>query len=226
MGNNAAKPPTIDEQQVRKTSAALMKLGRKNPLVALLIALVLVAVVGISWLGSLQQEATESNQAPTQVDASQPSATDEVGLEQAEVIRVVDGDTLKVRTASGEATVRLIGMDTPESVAQEEWRNCEEGVIASNYTKSLVVSGSTVWLSRDVSDTDRYGRLLRYVWLKQPTDLRNEDEIASTMLNAILVREGYAQVKYYRPDTTLHDLFERWGNEAAAAGKGVSYKWA
>ena len=203
-----------------------MKLGRKNPLVALLIALVLVAVVGFSWLGSLQQETVESTQAPTQVDASQPVATDEAGLEQAEVIRVVDGDTLKVRTASGEATVRLIGMDTPESVAQDESRNCEEGVIASNYTKSLVASGSTVWLSRDVSDTDRYGRLLRYVWLKQPSDLRNEDEIASTMLNAILVREGYAQVKYYRPDTTLHDLFERWGNEAAAASKGVSYKWA
>ncbi|HIW76159.1 MULTISPECIES: thermonuclease family protein [Gordonibacter] len=226
MGNNATKPPTIDEQQIRKTSAALMQLGRKNPLVALLIALVLVAVVGVSWLGSLQQEATESNQAPTQVDASQLAVADEVGLEQAEVIRVVDGDTLKVRTSSGETTVRLIGMDTPESVAQEEWRNCEEGVIASNYTKSLVASGSTVWLSRDVSDTDRYGRLLRYVWLKQPTDLRNENEIANNMLNAILVREGYAQAKYYRPDTTLHDLFERWGNEAAAAGKGVSYKWA
>ncbi len=149
------------------------------------------------------------------------------GLQQAQVVRVVDGDTLKVSVpGEADATVRLIGMDTPESVAADEARNCEEGRIASDYAKSLVAPGQTVWLSRDVSDVDRYGRLLRYVWLERPDDPADEGEIAGKMLNAILVRDGYAQVKRYKPDTTLHDLFQRWGDEAAADGRGVTYKWA
>ena len=209
----------------QQAGRALRRLARKNPLAALAIAAVLVIGAALGWFGAAGGGVAE-NAAPGR-DGQATIAPAGDGLQQAQVVRVVDGDTLKVSVpGEADATVRLIGMDTPESVAADEARNCEEGRIASDYAKSLVAPGQTVWLSRDVSDVDRYGRLLRNVWLERPNDPADEGEIAGKMLNAILVRDGYAQVRSYKPDTTLHDLFQRWGDEAAADGRGVTYKWA
>ena len=209
----------------QQAGRALGRLARKNPLAALAIAAVLVIGAALGWCGAAGGGVAE-DAAPGR-DGQATIAPVGDGLQQAQVVRVVDGDTLKVSVpGEADATVRLIGMDTPESVAADEARNCEEGRIASDYAKSLVAPGQEVWLSRDVSDADRYGRLLRYVWLERPNDPADEGEIAGKMLNAILVRDGYAQVKRYKPDTTLHDLFLRWGDEAAADGRGVTYKWA
>ncbi len=211
-----------EKQRARR---ALRRLARKNPLAALAIAAVLVVGAALGWFGVPAGGGVEDAAPDRNGQAAIISAED--NLQQAQVVRVVDGDTLKVSVpGDANATVRLIGMDTPESVAADEARNCEEGRIASDYAKSLVAPGQTVWLSRDVSDADRYGRLLRYVWLERPDDPADEGEIAEKMLNAILVRDGYAQVKRYKPDTTLHDLFQRWGDEAAADGRGVTHKWA
>lgn len=209
----------------QQAGRALRRLARRNPLVALAIAAVLVVGAALGWFGAAGGGGAEDVAPDRNGQAAVISAED--NLQQAQVVRVVDGDTLKVSVPGDEnATVRLIGMDTPESVAADEARNCEEGRIASDYAKSLVAPGQTVWLSRDVSDADRYGRLLRYVWIERPDDPADEGEIAGKMLNAILVRDGYAQVKRYKPDTTLHDLFQRWGDEAAADGRGVTHKWA
>ncbi len=209
----------------QQAGRALRRLARKNPLAALAIAAVLVIGAALGWFGAAGGGVAE-NAAPGR-DGQATIAPVGDSLQQAQVVRVVDGDTLKVSIpGEADATVRLIGMDTPESVAADEARNCEEGRIASDYAKSLVAPGQEVWLSRDVSDTDRYGRLLRYVWLERPNDPADEGEIAGKMLNAILVRDGYAQVKRYKPDTTLHDLFQRWGDKAAADGRGVTHKWA
>lgn len=209
----------------QQAGRALRRLARRNPLAALAIAAVLVVGAALGWFGAAAGGVAEDAAPDRNGQAAVISAED--NLQQAQVVRVVDGDTLKVSVPGDEnATVRLIGMDTPESVAADEARNCEEGRIASDYAKSLVAPGQTVWLSRDVSEADRYGRLLRYVWLERPDDPADEGEIAEKMLNAILVRDGYAQVKRYKPDTTLHDLFQRWGDEAAADGRGVTHKWA
>ena len=209
----------------QQAGRALRRLARKNPLAALAIAAVLVIGAALGWFGAAGG-GVAVKAAPGR-DGQATIAPVGDGLQQAQVVRVVDGDTLKVSVpGEADATVRLIGMDTPESVAADEARNCEEGRIASDYAKSLVAPGQEVWLSRDVSDADRYGRLLRYVWLERPNDPADEGEIAGKMLNAVLVRDGYAQVKRYKPDTTLHDLFQRWGDEAAADGRGVTYKWA
>ena len=209
----------------QQAGRALRRLARKNPLAALAIAAVLVIGAALGWFGAAGGGVAEDAAPGRDGQATIDPVGD--GLQQAQVVRVVDGDTLKVSVpGEADATVRLIGMDTPESVAADEARNCEEGRIASDYAKSLVAPGQTVWLSRDVSDADRYGRLLRYVWIERPDDPADEGEIAGKMLNAILVRDGYAQVKRYKPDTTLHDLFQRWGDEAAADGRGVTYKWA
>lgn len=213
-----------DDRQQRQAQRALIRLARKRPLAAAALAVLLVLAAAFGWAGS---GTAFDGAGPSAAGGPSASADASDSLQSAEVVRVVDGDTLKVRLADGEENyVRLVGVDTPESVASDKSRNCEEGRIAADFTKSIVAQGQTVWLSRDVSDADRYGRWLRYVWLEPPEDPTNEDEIAAKMLNAVLVREGYAQAKRYKPDTTLHDLFERWGDEAVREGRGVTGKWA
>lgn len=146
-------------------------------------------------------------------------------IEVVECVRVVDGDTLVVDDNGTQNKVRLIGVDTPESVSSDENKNCKEGEIASDYTKSLVCEGQTLYLTRDVSNTDKYGRLLRYVWLEKPHPINTEDEIKEKMLNARLVFDGYAQAKKYEPDTKLSALFSDLEKHATENNLGVSYKW-
>ena len=149
------------------------------------------------------------------------------GVEEVTCERVVDGDTLIVNTRSGNRErVRLIGIDAPESVSADESKNCEEGVQASNYMKSLVHEGKTLWLTRDVSDTDKYDRLLRFVWLECPSDNPTDEEITDHMLNAVLVANGYAQAKDYKPDTSMSRLFKQLGREAINKNLGVTRKWS
>ena len=99
-----------------------------------------------------------------QIDSSLDSNIDS-DLDKAEVVRVVDGDTVVVKIDGSDFKLRLIGVDTPESVASKEYldrtgkENTESGKTASEYTKSLLPEGTIVYLEKDVSDTDRYGRL-------------------------------------------------------------------
>lgn len=128
----------------------------------------------------------------------------------ATVVHVTDGDTLLVRLDGGEeAYVRLIGVDAPESVNPDERLNTPEGEAAAAFVRSLVAPGQRVWLARDITDTDRYGRLLRYVWLEVPADVRDEGEAQAKMLNAVLVAAGHATPRSWPPDTAYADLFAR-----------------
>ena len=156
---------------------------------------------------------------------SSTGAFSTAGFQRAEVVRVVDGDTLQVLLDGQKEKVRLIGIDSPESVAPEEERNTKEGMEASDFTKSLVGEGDIVWLEPDVSDRDQYGRLLRYVWLENPDNPNDRTEIETKMLNGILVAEGYAQARRYGQDTVHSDVLEQLGREAAESGKGVSDFW-
>ncbi len=116
------------------------------------------------------------------------------------VTEVIDGDTIKLE--SGE-TVRYIGIDTPE---QGELLYDE----ATNKNKELV-EGKTVRLEKDVSETDIFGRLLRYVY------------IDGTFVNAKLVELGYAKATPYPPDTKYESVFSQLEGEAKNAGLGI---WA
>jgi micrococcal nuclease len=136
-------------------------------------------------------------------------------LEVATVARVVDGDTFEL---SDGRKVRLIGVNTPESTTRHE----EYGKEASNYTKSKL-EGKQIWLQKDVSETDRYGRLLRIVWLQIPTDDMNESEIRTKMFNADLVLNGYAEPSTYPPDVKYSDYFVKFAREAREKNKGL---WA
>lgn len=132
---------------------------------------------------------------------------------EAKLVRVIDGDTIEVTIDGINYPVRMIGINTPESVASKEYlektgkENSDEGVAASEYTKKLLENRSSVFLQTDQSDTDIYGRLLRYVWLERPDDIRDIHEISSKMVNAILLKDGYANVSIYEPDTMYEDEF-------------------
>jgi micrococcal nuclease len=129
---------------------------------------------------------------------------------KATVIRVVDGDTIKVDIDGREETVRLIGIDAPESVHPDAGMNTVEGDISASALKDILENGQTVWLTDDVTDRDRYGRLLRYLFVALPTVdvLEDREWLESHMLNALLVSGGLAEAKAYPPDTKYRDLFE------------------
>lgn len=131
---------------------------------------------------------------------------DDAELQEAWVREVVDGDTIKVEMEGEIYSLRYIGVDTPE-LQEGEWMGEE----AYHFNQDLV-GGQAVVLEKDVSDTDRYGRLLRYVYLPE-----------GTFVNALLVEKGYAEAKAYPPDTKYQDLLEE--KERAARQKGLGM-WA
>ena len=129
-------------------------------------------------------------------------------LEVATVVRVVDGDTIVANVNGENQYVRLIGIDAAESVHPDTSKNTEEGREASDYLKSILSEGDVVYLQKDVSETDRYERLLRYVWVEMPSDVWDESEVISKMLNAILIIDGYAEPSHYEPDTSYAEFFD------------------
>jgi len=116
------------------------------------------------------------------VAAAFPQQT-QSGLTQATVLRVIDGDTIEL--AGGEI-VRLIGVDTPETG--------EPGAGEATRFVRERVEGLTVWLEADGRDRDAHGRLRRYVWLRQPTNTQDANQIRRHQLNALLLSSGHARV--------------------------------
>lgn len=146
-----------------------------------------------------------NNQNVTEIDADNTVDNQESKLDAVKFIRTVDGDTIIVEDSNGEhKRVRMIGIDTPESVAQEEERNNEYGVMASDYTKELLSNAGTLYLEYDVDADDQYDRILAYVWLEDVDDTFNVENIKNSMVNAIIVENGYGIAKKYEP-TVAHD---------------------
>ena len=125
----------------------------------------------------------------------------------AEVDRVVDGDTIKVSIDGATEDVRYIGIDTPESVTPGEPVECF-GRRASAFNERLV-AGRTVRLRFDRERRDDYGRLLAYVYAE------------SRLVNAELVRHGYARTLTIAPNDSRAPLFDRLEREAGRAGRGL-----
>lgn len=152
-------------------------------------------------------------QAPT---APQTNNTFPSGI----VSRVIDGDTLEVNIEGQTYKLRMIGVNTPET--KHPRKGVEFfGKEASNYTTEQL-TGKTVYLQKDVSETDKYGRLLRYVWLSRPaTNEPTKDEIKSLMFNSILVANGYANSSSYAPDVKYQDIFKELEIPAREQGWGL-----
>ncbi len=123
------------------------------------------------------------------------------------VTRVVDGDTVEVRFRGRELDVRLIGIDTPETVAPGQPVECYGRAASRFATRRL--AGLRVRLEFDVERLDRYGRTLAYVWL------------GDELFNETLVREGYAMVATYPPNVRYVERFVAAQREARSAGLGL-----
>jgi Micrococcal nuclease (thermonuclease) homologs len=142
-------------------------------------------------------------------------------LELVTVAKHVDGDTMHVRFKSGKiSTIRFIGVDTPET--KHPSKGVEYfGKEASAFTKKNLPLGKLIYLEKDVSETDRYGRLLRYVWLTKPKNSKSEYEIRKNMFNAILLTNGYAKQVTFPPDVQNSNLFKKFAKEARTNRKGL-----
>ncbi len=130
---------------------------------------------------------------------------------EARVDRVVDGDTIIVIVSGQRQRLRYIGIDTPESVKPDTpvERMGREATAANE----VLVEGRTVVLETDVSETDRFGRLLRDVWVERDGVL--------VLVNLELVRMGFAYVTTFPPDVKYADRLLVALNEARAAGVGL-----
>ena len=117
-------------------------------------------------------------------------------LAEYKVVRVVDGDTIVIDYNGTDEKIRLIGVDTPESVHPNESKNTEEGMKTSNYTKQRL-TGKMVTLELDVQERDKYGRILAYVY------------IDGKMYNKELLEMGYAKVTTYPPNVKYVEEFKK-----------------
>ena len=120
---------------------------------------------------------------------------------------VLVGDTIDVQLADRVEKVRYIGVNTPE--IHHPIKGEEPGGREAAEVNRRLVAGRHVRLELDVRTRDRYGRLLAYVWL------------GDTMVNAELVRRGYAQVMTVPPNVRYQDLFLKLQREARDAGRGL-----
>lgn len=137
-------------------------------------------------------------------------------LEEVTLVSVVDGDTLwVVGSDSLEYKVRLIGIDTPESVHSDASKNNEYGTMASDHTKELLDDVETLYLEYDEEVTDIYNRVLAYVWLSPDTS------DVSNMLNAKILIDGYAVNKEYAPNTTYAAQFQELCTKAKTSETGL-----
>ena len=144
-----------------------------------------------------------STPAPTVEGATPPpdvTATPVGGGELAKVTQIVDGDTINVSLNGIEYPVRYIGMDTPE-----RGQPCFQEASAAN---AILTQYQTVRLVKDVSETDQYNRLLRYVY------------VGEVFVNAELVKQGWARAAEFPPDTAYAGLFASLEAEARAQGLG------
>jgi micrococcal nuclease len=116
--------------------------------------------------------------------------------EEVEVVSITDGDTIKVKRSNGETVpVRYIGIDTPEIKHQGNGTEETFGKEATELNTYLV-SGKHVFLKQDITDTDKYDRLLRYVYLEN-----------GTMVNYIIIRLGYANMLTIQPNSAFQQKF-------------------
>lgn len=140
----------------------------------------------------------------------QPS--DSSSRQEVEVSRVIDGDTIEVQINNQKFSIRLIGIDTPESVDPRRPIECF-GKEASLEAKRLL-EGKKVYLEKDVSEVDKYSRLLRYVYLPI-------SDGSLLFVNDYLIRQGFGNVLTYPPDIKYVDRFLEAQEEARENSRGL-----
>lgn len=164
----------------------------------------LMLILSLVWIAALSGCTLASSPAPTATFAPISNPPLPANLTPATVIRIIDGDTIDVRIGGDVARLRLIGIDTPES---GRCFYAEAGTRLATLLKD-----AQVLLEADPSqdDRDRYGRLLRFVWLPD-----------GTLVNLVLVREGYAFEYMYRVPSRYTALLVQAGADAEREQVGL-----
>lgn len=162
----------------------------------------LILIIGILIGGASDNSSSSVPQASSDTQEQSVSGNPDSKLHK--VARVIDGDTIELE--NGER-VRYIGIDTPETVDPRKPVQCF-GVEASKKNKELA-EGKSVRLEKDITDRDKYNRLLRYVW------------VGDTFVNLELVKQGFAQSYSYPPDIKYQDQFVAAQKEARGAKAGL-----
>lgn len=192
----------------------------RNNLILASIFLAGVLISGVLFYQGLKGEFFANNQIketpkPTQEVLGEQQQVP-VSTSQAEnrvkVLKVIDGDTIVVLYQGKEVNLRYIGVDTPETVDPRRPVGCF-GKEASDENKRLL-EGRVVIIERDISETDKYNRLLRYVYLPL-------DDGTALFVNDYLVRQGFAQVSTYPPDVKYTDRFVKAQQEARDNNRGL-----
>jgi endonuclease YncB( thermonuclease family) len=161
---------------------------------------------GIIGSSTIHEDDTFTDATENEADSINPEDTNLSGPYT--VSRVVDGDTIILDIDGTSERLRLIGIDTPESVHPDGERNVEYGKIASAYTTSMLEE-QNVFIELDVQERDRYGRLLAYVY------------IDGIMLNKLLLQEGHAMVSTYPPNVKYIEDFTALQEKARENGYGL-----
>ena len=185
---------------------------RRRVLVLSLLGLVLVVLAGCQGVVEDLGGGATRSPADLTTSAAERAAWPDAPKDAvpAKVQRVSDGDTFVATVKGRRERVRVIGVDTPESVAPNQ-PDEPYGEEASDFAKHYL-DGETVLLAGDAEPRDRYGRMLAYVWLED-----------GTFWNALLVAEGYAQQLTIPPNVTYASLFRRLVAEARGHDRGL---WA
>jgi micrococcal nuclease len=174
-----------------------------------------IAILSISLLSGCIQD-IENHQ--TSIDDT--GKYDALEYEEVEVSRVIDGDTFECVLRDHEYRVRLVGVDTPElntygagSSESEPEFYAEEAKV---YAESVLNKGMTLYLVKDISETDKYGRLLRYVYI----DLGDVGDVTLSF-NHLLLIGGYADVMTISPDDTYSEVLTGARDEAKKSKIGM-----
>lgn len=185
---------------------------RRVGLISYILFVVILLGIGIGILATSKEPlrislpSLTAVQSPTPEPQVPPLASDEI----ATVAGVIDGDTI---TLLDKRKVRYIGIDTPETRHPIKGVECF-GKEASAKNKELV-AGKTIRMRKDLSDVDRYGRLLRYVWIDAT------DSAHMIFVNEYLVSGGYASASTFPPDVAYATLFKKRAEEARSSKKGL-----
>src|SRR3989338_1856837 len=133
-----------------------------------------------------------------------PTCRGQACLTRAKVVRVIDGDTIEIE---GKKKIRYIGINTPELHDPRKPIECY-GQTAVDENKKLV-EGKEIFIQKDISEIDKYKRLLRYVW------------VGDIFVNDHLIRQGFAQVSTFPPDVKYQQQFLEAQMEAKKNNRGL-----
>ena len=176
-----------------------MKKKHKKIIYGILTSIIALVLIVLDETGYIDLEKYLDNETARVTESN--AYTDVNALNEYRVVRVVDGDTFVVNFNGKDEKVRLIGVDTPESVHADSSKNTKEGILVSDYTKSKL-NGKIVKLEFDVQERDKYGRLLAYVY------------IDGEMYNKHLLEIGYAKIATYPPNVKYVEEFKEIQKEA------------